>query len=131
MTLPGEIIHASRQASRETPDVDLGASRYSTAIYVVQYYSILQYTDIYIYTYMCQLDLSIAKSVTLNCYCFVRQCDLHMYCILFRVSVYFGVGIVYAGCLHDLPAKGHHIEQHTNDYGQQKPHTTTLNTFDL
>ena len=48
-----------------------------------------------------------------------------MYRILFRVSVCFGIGIVYAGCLHDLPAKGHHIEQHTNDYGQQKQNTTT------
>ena len=91
---------------------------------------------IYIYIYrereICQLELSIAKSVTLNCYiiCF-DKCDLHMYCILFRVSVCFGFGIVYAGCSHDLPAKGHHIEQHTNDYGQQKQNTTTLNTLDL
>ena len=29
-----------------------------------------------------------------------------MYCIVFRVSVCFGFGIVCAGCLHDLPAGG-------------------------
>ena len=82
---------------------------------------------------ICRFELSIAESVTLIC-CFPELfmfSVLDMYCILFRVSVCFGFGIVYAGCLHDLPAKGHHIEQHTNDNGQQKQNTTTLNTFDL
>ena len=83
-------------------------------MYIYIYIHVYAYIYIYIYIYRC--EFSIATSVTLNSYyLFLNKCDLHMYCILFRVSVCFGFGIVYAGCLHDLPAKGHQIEQHTSD----------------